>query len=143
MSNAMRAVIAALVVVAAIVAFVLLRPNEGESGGPTGTEAAPSGERAGSSPGKRPAPPSYTRITIKDGSPVGGPQTVEVKKGDRVRLEFHSDAKGEVHIHGYDKELELKPGKPARVGFPATLEGVFEVESHTSGQQLAKLKVEP
>ena len=142
MSNAARAALAALVVIAAIVAFVLLRPS-GDSSPSSSTEVPPAAKQPGAGTRERPAPAPYVPIVIEGGSPVGGVKTIEVKQGDPVRLEFRSDRAGEVHIHGYDKELELKPGKRSRVSFPATIEGVFEVESHATEQQLAKLKVEP
>jgi hypothetical protein len=59
-----------------------------------------------------------------------------------------SDAPDEIHLHGYDIELEAAPGAPARFSFKANLEGVFEMESHTAedaGQEplIANLVVNP
>ena len=54
-----------------------------------------------------------------------------------------SDQPGEVHIHGYDKYLDLEADKPARTRFKADLEGIFEVENHDTAAQIAELRVNP
>jgi hypothetical protein len=54
-----------------------------------------------------------------------------------------ADAADEAHLHGYDITKELGPGKTARFRFKADIEGVFELELHHSGAQLAKITVEP
>ncbi len=63
---------------------------------------------------------------------VGGPKTVELAKGDAVRLVVAADAPDEIHVHGYDITKNAGPGAPARFVFRADLEGVFEVESHVA-----------
>jgi plastocyanin len=81
-----------------------------------------------------PEPPqaSVTRIQIQGGEVVGGPQSIEVEQGERVRIIVASDAPDEIHLHGYDIEHEAAPGAPARFNFTADAEGVFEMESHTA-----------
>jgi FtsP/CotA-like multicopper oxidase with cupredoxin domain len=82
-----------------------------------------------------PAPPpeiSVTRIRIQDGQVVGGAKTIEVTKGEPVRLVVAADAPDDIHVHGYDIEKSVEPGAPARFNFKANLEGVFEVESHVA-----------
>ena len=75
---------------------------------------------------------SVTRIRIQGGEVVGGPQSIEVEQGERVRIVVASDAPDEIHLHGYDIEHEAAPGAPARFNFTANAEGVFEMESHTA-----------
>jgi hypothetical protein len=65
------------------------------------------------------------------------------RKGDRIRFAVVSDAPGEVHLHGYDVERELTPGRRTRFNLPATLEGRFEVELHGTNTQVARLDVTP
>jgi hypothetical protein len=60
-----------------------------------------------------------------------------------VRLAVRSDRAEEIHIHGYDRYVDVEPGKVERARFPARLEGVFEVEAHSDGTLLANLRVEP
>ena len=48
-----------------------------------------------------------------------------------------------MHVHGYDIEKNVPAGKTVVFSFPAKLEGVFDVESHVSEQQIAQLRVNP
>ncbi len=80
-------------------------------------------------------------ITIAGGKVTGGIQTINAKAGQTVMITATSDATEEVHIHGYDKELELTPGKPASITFTADTKGSFEIESHKTDKLLAKLVV--
>ena len=91
---------------------------------------------------------SVTRIQIQGGEVVGGPQSIEVEQGERVRIVVASDAPDDIHLHGYDIEHEAAPGAPARFNFTADAEGVFEMESHTAEDAgleplIARLVVNP
>jgi hypothetical protein len=97
------------------------------------TEAATAANTAGSA----------LRIEIEDDHPVGGVKELTVSKGDTVTIEVSTDTPQEIHIHGYELEQEARPGAPAKFKFAADLEGIFDVESHASKAQLAKLVVEP
>ena len=72
------------------------------------------------------------RISVKGGVVVGDVQSIEVAKGDTVRIVVTSDTADEIHLHGYDIEREAEPGKPARFRFEADVEGAFELESHAA-----------
>jgi hypothetical protein len=68
-------------------------------------------------------------------SPVlvnGKVQTVVVDKGETVVLRARSASGGEMHVHGYDKEVTLTPGELARLKFKATIDGAFPIEFHLS-----------
>jgi len=95
-----------------------------------------------------PAEPKVNRIEIKGGQPVGGVQDIKVKKGDKVTIVVSSDAEDDIHLHGYDIEKPVEPGKPATFKFTADIEGIFEIESHVAedaGREplMGKLTVEP
>jgi hypothetical protein len=60
-----------------------------------------------------------------------------------VRFRVRSDVAEELHIHGYDRYVDVAPGRTATVSFPASIEGIFEVELHGAGVPLASLRVEP
>ena len=94
-------------------------------------------------PVTRPAEPKATVITIriKDGKPVGGITRVTVKKPQRVELVVHSDVADEVHVHGYDLHQDVEAGGTARIGFPATIQGVFEAELENRKLQILELTV--
>jgi hypothetical protein len=59
-----------------------------------------------------------------------------------------ADAEDDIHLHGYDIEKTVQPGKPATFKFTADIEGIFEIESHVAeaaGREplVGKLTVEP
>jgi hypothetical protein len=80
-------------------------------------------------------------VTVANGKVNPSGATIKVKAGQTVLVKAISDADDELHIHGYDKELELSPGKAASVEFTANMKGTFEVETHKSGKLVAKLVV--
>jgi hypothetical protein len=82
-------------------------------------------------------------IEVVGGEPKGGVTELEYDKGDRIEFVVTSDADDEVHVHGYDVEEEVAAGKATRFDFVADLEGVFEVELHESGAQIAEITVNP
>ena len=96
----------------------------------TTTETAPPG-------------PEPTRIRVLGGEPTGGVEDIDVSKGERVEIDVTADAADEAHLHGYDITKELVPGRTAKFRFEADIEGVFELELHNSGGQLAKITVKP
>ncbi len=92
---------------------------------------------------EQPPPPRVETIQIKDKGPVGEPETIEFESGDTIRLRFTSNTAEEVHIHGYDKYVDVPAGGSARTRFKADAEGIFEIEAHSTGELLAKLQVSP
>jgi hypothetical protein len=80
-------------------------------------------------------------VTLTGGKVNPSGVTVKAKAGQTVLITAVSDTRDELHVHGYDKELELQPGKPVSVTFKADIKGTFEVETHESGKLVAKLVV--
>jgi hypothetical protein len=81
-------------------------------------------------------------ITIAGGKiSAGGQAVVKAKSGQTVRINAVSDVPESLHVHGYDKVVDLKPGKPGSVEFKTSTKGIFEVETHESGKLVAKLVV--
>jgi FtsP/CotA-like multicopper oxidase with cupredoxin domain len=142
-SQRISLVVAALAI--AVVAFLIARPGDEdepdrsaattpaqtqtETG--TGEDSAEPQPTTETEPPARPMPKA-TRIQIEGGTVVGGSKTIEVSKGDTVRIVVNSDAPDEIHLHGYDIEHNAAPGRPARFRFEANAEGAFEMESHTA-----------
>jgi hypothetical protein len=123
--------LAASAIVVAVVLFVVLKDNGG-SGDVSTAEQGP------------------TKIAFKNGAPVGDLRDIEVARGDQVRIDVTPDVPAEVHVHGYEFAKDVKPGQTASFDFPATAEGVFELEVHqlVNGQEqtgvpVAELKVTP
>jgi hypothetical protein len=92
-----------------------------------------------------PAAPKPTTIAIRvvGGVPQGGIARPKLKKGDRAVIVVRADAGEEIHMHGYDLEKQVTPGKPVRLPFTATIPGRFEVELHHPDSLLAVVTVSP
>ncbi|MBJ7328986.1 MAG: hypothetical protein JHC95_03750 [Solirubrobacteraceae bacterium] len=152
MSAGNRIAIIAVGLVAAILAFVALRPADDDTAPsdtvPTTTVAQTSTALTHVATATATAT-TVTRevesetIRVQGGQPVGGVEDISADKGERVRITVTADTADEVHLHGYDIEREVGPGKPAVFAFTANLEGVFEMELHSSETPIASLSVEP
>lgn len=81
------------------------------------------------------------RLELHGGRAEGGARRVEVRQGSAVRLVVTSDTTDEIHLHGYDREAAVGPGREARLEFVADQAGLFEVETHESGTTLVQLVV--
>jgi hypothetical protein len=123
--------LAAGAIAVAIVLFIVLKGDDGSDS----TSAAAGGP---------------TKITYRNGAPVGGVREIEVGKGDPIRIDVTPDVPAEVHVHGYEVSRDVEAHQTAKFDFTATAEGVFEVEVHhlvngeeQSGVQVAELTVTP
>ncbi len=143
-------VVAALVVAGA--GFVLLRPDDDEQAAVRSTTAPAPVTTAAPAPTTTSTAPKTTATTntpqidvirTVNGAPLGGPAEVKVKKGETVRIDVTSNVDDEVHVHGYDIEATAAAGRRARLRFPATIEGRFEIEFHGSGETIGELTVNP
>lgn len=112
---------------------------------PSGTPSTPGGPKS-NTPSNTTDPSGEQadvtiNVTVANGKVNPSGSSIKVKAGQTVLITAVSDAADELHIHGYDKELELAPGKPTSVKFTANMKGTFEVETHESGKLVAKLVV--
>jgi ABC-type glycerol-3-phosphate transport system substrate-binding protein len=82
-------------------------------------------------------------IRVVGGQPEGGIQRPTIDQGDKVVLVVRTDSGDAVHLHGYNIEQEIVPGKPLRLPFTANIAGRFEVELHPTDTLLAVLEVKP
>src|SRR5262245_36055041 len=59
-----------------------------------------------------PKPPetAVMTMTVKNGKPVGGIKRFTVEKGKPLSIVVYSDVADEVHLHGYDKHVDVAPG---------------------------------
>jgi cytoskeletal protein RodZ len=154
MSRNQRIVLVVGALVVAVVAFIVAQPGDDDDSTPsssatqTQTTADDATDTATETQPEEPAEPPVTRISVKGGVIAGDVKSIEVAKGDIVRIVVSSDVEDEIHLHGYDIEKEAGPGKPARFEFKADVEGAFELESHVAedaGEEplLARLLVGP
>ncbi len=87
--------------------------------------------------------PTVVKITVVKGRPVGGVKRPTVKKGTTVRFVIVADKGEEVHLHGYDVEKKMTPGKPTVLRVVTKIPGRFELEMHGPDALLAQLTVRP
>ena len=88
------------------------------------------------------APSSVTvDVTIASGAITPNGTTVDVAKGGTVTVNVTSDVADEIHVHGIDTSLEVKPGVPATMTFTVDQGGVFEMESHETDKLIVKFAV--
>jgi hypothetical protein len=122
-------------------------PTTAPTSTPTDTSSATPGSTPNTKSPSNTADPSgetadvIINVIVANGKVNPSGASVKVKAGQTVLVTAVSDADEELHIHGYDKELELAPGKPNSVKFTADMKGTFEVETHKSGKLVAKLVV--
>ena len=57
-------------------------------------------------------------------------RTLRATEGERVELRWTTDEPLVLHLHGYDIETRVAPGKPAVTAFTARLTGRFPVAIH-------------
>ena len=132
-------IVGAIVVV--VVAFLLIRPTDDKK------EPAPAPKQSKeTTPTKtqtaeaKPKPPA---VRIRDGKPADGVKTFEFGSGSTARIDVTTNKPAEIHLHGYDIERPVQPGKTTVLRFKAKIEGIFTLEDHDSEAELAKVKVSP
>jgi hypothetical protein len=81
------------------------------------------------------AAPKVFEVRIKNRKVVAPEGAIRVKRGDVVELRWTTDERVEIHLHGYDKELTVAPGKPAKLVIRARIAGRFPITSHGWGSQ--------
>jgi hypothetical protein len=141
-TTAARIGIAAGALAAVVALFVVFSGGDDEEG--TSFETTrPQRQKTTERQRPKPKAPTIERIVVRGGKPVGGIERLEYERGERVRFSVRSDVAEEVHVHGFDVKRDVPAGGSVRFGFPADLEGVFEVELEHSHVQIAELRVTP
>jgi hypothetical protein len=72
-------------------------------------------------------------LRIEGGEVAHDLRTLRVTEGDRVHLRWTADAPTVLHLHGYDVEKEVAPGRVTEFHFEAYAAGRFPVEVHGHG----------
>ena len=116
---------------AAIVLMATLAACSSGGNGQDRSSAAPAGSSG----------PQTVQIRVTGNQVQTAEQRVKVKLGTKVRLEVTADRADEVHLHGYDRKVDVEPGKPAVLEFTADTPGGFEVELEEAGLKLVELQV--
>jgi len=87
------------------------------------------------------AAPQRIELRYSGGAVQGGVSRVSVDLGRNVSLVVTSDVADEVHLHGYDRKVEVPAGGTASLDFVADRSGVFEAELELKRVQLVQLEV--
>jgi hypothetical protein len=80
-------------------------------------------------------------VSYENGTITGGGRR-EAPVGETVSIRVTSDVADEVHLHGYDKKVDVAPGAPATLTFTADIPGIFEVELESRSIKLIDLVVQ-
>jgi hypothetical protein len=83
-----------------------------------------------------------TQTLVIHGSTMN-PEDVQTTEGDTLTLRVKADSRFELHIHGYDRKVELEPGKVQTVTFKTDATGHFTMENEDTGTELGSLNVYP
>lgn len=158
MGNAGRIGIGVAALVAAVVLFILLRPDDEDPSPASETTAAATTDETTTETDtgetEDEETPTEEDTTTEEGPaqfrvdvPASGPQRVQrlnARQGDDVELVVTLGYHDDVHLHGYDLLIHTGPGlPPARFEFEATTPGRFEIETELAHQQIAELRVRP
>ena len=85
--------------------------------------------------------PRLIEVTYEGGQVRTAESRVTVARGEQLVLRVTSDVREQIHVHGYDRYLDLEPGVTAELAFTADLPGAYEVELHEAGRPLLQLRV--
>lgn len=109
----------------------------------TAATARPGTTAAGSATTAEAANGAQTvQVTVTGTKVETAERRVKVPLDGKVRLEVTADRADEVHLHGYDRKVDIEPGQPAVLEFTADVPGVFEVELEEAGLKLVELQVQ-
>jgi hypothetical protein len=87
--------------------------------------------------------PVHTTVTLVIHGDTMNPEDVLTKEGDTLTLKVKADKKFELHIHGYNKMLDLEPGKSESITFKTDVTGHFTMENEDTSTELGSLTVNP
>jgi hypothetical protein len=83
-------------------------------------------------------------LRIENGEISNGSKPIQVQRDDSVEIDWSTDQRVIVHLHGYDILVTVDPGQTQKMTFVANATGRFPIELH--GQQhrvLVYLEVHP
>lgn len=144
MPRALRISLVLVAAIAAVLAFVVLRPDDDSTVADPQATPGTGGSPAVSTPDGEATPAATPTPTPKPVLlTVGAPRRLTVSSGETVTFRVRHDSDEELHVHGYDIARPLPAGKTVTVRFRAELEGIFEIELERSHTPLGSLQVEP
>jgi hypothetical protein len=136
--------IAALIAIAAVIVLTAGGGNdEQEATDSAATRTATPSATAtedGATPTPTPTPTPKPKPPLLQAGKV---TKLRFEEGETVRFRARSEQAEEIHVHGYDRYVDLPAGKTVTESFKASITGIFEIELHGSGEQIGELRVDP
>jgi len=83
-------------------------------------------------------------LRIENGEISNGSKPIQIQRDDSVEIDWSTDQRVIVHLHGYDILVTVDPGQTQKMTFVANATGRFPIELH--GEQhrvLVYLEVHP
>lgn len=131
--------IAALIAIVAI--FVLSAGGGNDEQEATGTaQQTATPTASATAEGETPTPTPTPKPPLLQAGEV---TKLRFTEGETVRFRARSAEAEEIHVHGYDRYVDLPAGETVTESFEASITGIFEVELHGSGEPIAELRVDP
>jgi hypothetical protein len=72
-------------------------------------------------------------IVIRGRSIDGPHRTIRATQGAMLELAFAADEMVDLHLHGYDRHLTVRPGEEAVMRLDAKVAGRFAIDAHRFG----------
>ena len=151
MSRNQRLSFLGIAAVIAVAAIIVLTAGGGEdqtaeeAASPAAGTATPTATPSGDAEEESTPTPTPTP-TPKPQPPLlraGKVTKLRFTEGETVRFRARSAETEEIHVHGYDRYVDLPAGKTVTESFKASITGIFEIELHGTGEQIGELRVDP
>lgn len=83
-------------------------------------------------------------LRIENEQISNGSKPIQIQRGDSVEIDWSTDQRAIVHLHGYDIEVTVDPGQTQEMKFIADATGRFPIELHGQRHKvLVYLEVHP
>lgn len=73
-------------------------------------------------------------VRIENRTVVEPAEAIRISEGDTIELRWTSDEAVEIHLHGYDMKIDVRPNEPAAMVIEAYATGRFPLTSHGWGE---------
>ncbi len=91
-----------------------------------------------------PPPPAFVEAVFEYHSDmVMEPKVIRVTEGQKVVIRATADVTDEVHLHGYNNSVPIKPGEQVSLEFTADKTGRFPVELEELKKDIGIIEVYP
>jgi hypothetical protein len=77
--------------------------------------------------------PRVIQVKIEKRKVIVPKRAIRITEDEKVELRWSSDEVVKLHLHGYDKELKVRPGKPTSMSITGRATGRFPITSHGWG----------